>query len=216
MLGLGLAGIAPVGMILLNTMQASGLFTKKVYLFGGIVLFETALLGFVSSVILGNGISNIAQTLGQLPNIAWVWIYVVLIAALLAWGIKRLLTVEKLNSQNSQKSRKSIYATAIFMIYTAIVEPTFLAVLALSGQVNNIPLSLLYKLIWVLKPKPALLVDFGFMCNKHHLFIDKFNAFYDRYRQPIKCGITGLIFLSALVLLIDLSFYWLLDNWFSG
>ncbi|EMB57481.1 hypothetical protein LGW20_03605 [Streptococcus mutans] len=51
-------------MILLITMQAAGLFTKKVYLFGGIVLFETALLGFVSSVILGNGISNIAQTLG--------------------------------------------------------------------------------------------------------------------------------------------------------
>ncbi|MFC2365069.1 MAG: hypothetical protein ACFNL8_01690 [Streptococcus mutans] len=65
-------------MILLITMQAAGLSTKKVY------LFETALLGFVSSVILGNGISNIAQTLGQLPNIAWVWIYVVLIAALLA------------------------------------------------------------------------------------------------------------------------------------
>ncbi len=64
MLGLGLAGIAPVGMILLITMQAAGLFTKKVYLFGGIVLFETALLGFVSSVILGNGISNIAKTLG--------------------------------------------------------------------------------------------------------------------------------------------------------
>ena len=60
MLRLGLAGIAPVGMILLNTMQAAGLFTKKVYLFGGI-----------------------AQTLGQLPNIAWVWIYMVLIAALL-------------------------------------------------------------------------------------------------------------------------------------
>ncbi|MCB5023667.1 hypothetical protein LGX01_07250 [Streptococcus mutans] len=84
MLGLGLAGIAPVGMILLITMQAAGLSTKKVYLFGGIVLFGTALLGFVSSVILGNGISNIAQTLGQLLNIAWVWIYVVLIAALLA------------------------------------------------------------------------------------------------------------------------------------
>lgn len=30
------------------------------------------------------------------------------------------------------------------MIYTAIVEPTFLAVLALSGQVNNIPLSYRY------------------------------------------------------------------------
>ncbi|PNM01784.1 hypothetical protein A6J86_002640 [Streptococcus mutans] len=51
-------------MILLITMQAAGLSTKKVYLFGGIVLFETALLGFVSSVILGNGISNIAQILG--------------------------------------------------------------------------------------------------------------------------------------------------------
>ncbi|MCB4999363.1 hypothetical protein LGW34_06960 [Streptococcus mutans] len=71
------------------------------------------------------------------------------------------MTVEELNSQNSPKSRKGIYATVIFMIYTAIVEPTFLAVLALSGQVNNIPLSLLYKLIWVLKPKPVLLVDFG-------------------------------------------------------
>ncbi|AFM82102.1 hypothetical protein SMU93_04752 [Streptococcus mutans 21] len=35
------------------------------------------------------------------------------------------MTVEKLNSQNSPKSRKGIYATAIFMIYTAIVEPNF-------------------------------------------------------------------------------------------
>ncbi|EMC45226.1 hypothetical protein [Streptococcus mutans] len=50
------------------------------------------------------------------------------------------MTVEELNSQNSPKSR---------------------AVLVLSGQVNKIPLLLLYKLIWVLKPKPALLVDFG-------------------------------------------------------
>ncbi|BAQ23605.1 uncharacterized protein SRT_03440 [Streptococcus troglodytae] len=207
-LGLGLAGIDPVGMILLIAMQAAGLSKKRVYLFGSLVLFGTVLLGFVLSIILGNGISNIAQALGQLPNIAWVWIYVVLIAALIAWGVKRLLTVEELNSQSSQKSNKGIYAAAIFMIYTAIVDPTFLAVLALSGQVNNALLSLLCNLIWVLiSQSPLFLLILAVMSNKHHLFIDKFNAFYDRCRQPIKCGITGLIFLSALVLLIDLSFY---------
>lgn len=216
-IGLALAGIDPVGMILLMTMQAMGLSPKKVYLFGGLILFGTALLGFILSLILGNEISNLAQALGQLPDRVWVWIYLVLIAVLMTWGVKRLLAVEDLDSQNSQKNSKGIYAAAVFMIYTAIVDPTFLAVLALSGQVNNTFLSLLYNLLWVLiSQSPLFLLILAVMCNKHHVFISKFNAFYKRYRQPIRYGVTGIIFLSAIILIVDLSSYCFLDSWILG
>lgn len=216
-IGLALAGIDPVGMILLMTMQAVGLPLKKVYLFGGLILFGTALLGFSLSLILGNGISNLAQALGQLPDRVWVWIYLVLIAVLIAWGIKRLLAIEDLGNQNSQKNSKGIYAAALFMISTAIMDPTFLAVLALSGQVNNTLLSLLYNLLWVLiSQSPLFLLILAVMCNKHHVFIGKFNTFYKRYRQPIRCGITGMIFLSAIILITDLSSYCFLDSWLLG
>lgn len=215
--GLGFVGIDPVGMILLLTMQAAGLSNKKAYLFGTLVLFGTALLGFILSILLGDSLSHIVQALNQLPNIAWIWIYVVLIAVLIAWGVKRLLTAEELENANSQKNSKGIYAVAAFMIYTAIVDPTFLAVLALSDQVDNTLLSLLYNLIWVLiSQSPLFLLILAVMCNKHHVFIDKFNAFYERYKQPIKYGITGIIFLSALVLIADLSSYCISDSWLLG
>ena len=51
--GLGLAGIDPIGMMLLVTMQTAGLSKTKAYLYGGLVLFCTAILGFVLSSLLG-------------------------------------------------------------------------------------------------------------------------------------------------------------------
>ncbi|MEY8701155.1 hypothetical protein AALH12_08205 [Streptococcus ferus] len=97
---LGFAGIDPVGMMLLITMQTAGLSKKKAFLYRGLVLFGTAILGFILSSLLGRGLSDLASSIDNFSNTVWVWINLVLILILTAWGIKRL-------SAKEQKEKKT-------------------------------------------------------------------------------------------------------------
>lgn len=216
-ISLGLAGIDPVGMMLLVTMQTAGLSKKKAYLYGGLVLFGTAVLGFILSSLLGKGLSDLASSIDNFSNTVWVWINLALILILTVWGIKRLLAKEQTEKETGQKSSKDVYAAAAFMIFTALTDPTFLAVLALSGQVNNLFLSILYNLLWVfISQAPLFLFLLAIVFNKHHVFIDKFNTYYEKYKKPINYAVTGLIFLAALVFVADLAVYWLSGTWLLG
>ncbi|MFC3932977.1 hypothetical protein ACVR0S_08695 [Streptococcus dentapri] len=216
-ISLGLAGIDPVGMMLLVTMQAAGLSKKKAYLYGGLVLFGTAVLGFILSSLLGRGLSDLASSIDNFSNTVWVWINLALILILTVWGMKRLSTEEQKENESGQKNSRGVYAAAVFMMFTALTDPTFLAVLALSGQVNNLLLSILYNLLWVfISQAPLFLLLLAIVFNKHHVFIDKFNTYYKKYKKPINYAVTGLIFLAALVFVADLIVYWFSGAWLLG
>ena len=215
--GLGLAGIDPIGMMLLVTMQTAGLSKTKAYLYGGLVLFGTAILGFVLSSLLGRGLSDLASSINNFSNTVWVWIYLALILILTSWGIKRLSAKEQKEKEKDQESSKGVYGAAAFMIFTALTDPTFLAVLALSGQVNHLLLSVLYNLLWVfISQAPLFLLLLAIMFNKHHVFIHKFNTYYKKYKQSINCTVTGLIFFSVFIFVADLIVYWFSGTWLLG
>ena len=214
---LGLAGIDPIGMMLLVTMQTAGLSKTKAYLYGGLVLFGTAILGFVLSSLLGRGLSDLASSINNFSNTVWVWIYLALILILTSWGIKRLSAKEQKEKEKDQESSKGVYGAAAFMIFTALTDPTFLAVLALSGQVNHLLLSVLYNLLWVfISQAPLFLLLLAIMFNKHHVFIHKFNTYYKKYKQSINCTVTGLIFFSVFIFVADLIVYWFSGTWLLG
>lgn len=215
--GLGLAGIDPIGMMLLVTMQTAGLSKTKAYLYGGLVLFGTAILGFVLSSLLGRGLSDLASSINNFSNTVWVWINLAFILILTVWGIKRLLVKEQTEKESGQESSKGVYGAAAFMIFTALTDPTFLAVLALSGQVNHLLLSVLYNLLWVfISQAPLFLLLLAIMFNKHHVFIHKFNTYYKKYKQSINCTVTGLIFFSVFIFVADLIVYWFSGTWLLG
>ena len=214
---LGFAGIDPVGMMLLITMQTAGLSKKKAFLYGGLVLFGTAILGFILSSLLGRGVSDLASSIDNFSNTVWVWINLALILILTVWGIKRLLAKEQKEKEKGQKSSKGVYTAAAFMTFTALTDPTFLAVLALSGQVNHLFLSVLYNLLWVLiSQAPLFLLLLAIVFNKHHIFIDKFNAYYEKYKRPINYAVTGLIFFSVFIFVANLIVYWFSGTWLLG
>ena len=214
---LGLAGIDPIGMMLLVTMQTAGLSKTKAYLYGGLVLFGTAILGFVLSSLLGRGLSDLASSINNFSNTVWVWIYLALILILTSWGIKRLSAKEQKEKEKDQESSKGVYGAAAFMIFTALTDPTFLAVLALSGQVNHLLLSVLYNLLWVfISQAPLFLLLLAIVFNKHHMFIDKFNTYYEKYKRPINCAVTGLIFFTVFIFVADLIVYWFSGTWLLG
>lgn len=214
---LGLAGIDPVGMMLLITMQIAGLSKKKAFLYGGLVLFGTAILGCILSSLLGRGLSDLASSIDNFSNTVWVWIDLAFILILTVWGIKRLLVKEQTEKESGQESSKDVYGAAAFMIFTALTDPTFLAVLALSGQVNHLLLSVLYNLLWVfISQAPLFLLLLAIVFNKHHVFIHKFNIYYKKYKQSINCTVTGLIFFSVFIFVADLIVYWFSGTWLLG
>ena len=112
---LGFAGIDPVGMMLLITMQTAGLSKKKAFLYGGLVLFGTAILGFILSSLLGRGLSDLASSIDNFSNTVWVWINLALILILTAWGIKRLSAKEQKEKEKGQKNSKGVYTAAAFV-----------------------------------------------------------------------------------------------------
>lgn len=220
-LGLGLAGIDPVGMMLLIAAMTAGASKKQIYLYGLLVLAGTTILGLTLSAILGAGFaqitSHIEGAINSFSDRTWTWISFVIIAVLLYFASKRLLAKDKKEEGAGAKGGKGLIAGAGFMVFTAITDPTFIALMGLAGQVNNLALSILYSLLWTLISQASLFLLIGAVIfGKHEIFIDKFNRFYQRYKIRIDQTITGLLFLLALVFIADLVYFWLTGIWLIG
>ncbi|HFI0120230.1 TPA: hypothetical protein ACGOWV_001073 [Streptococcus suis] len=219
-LGLGLAGIDPVGMLMLIAHLAAGGSKRQAILFAGLILSGTTLLGLILSTLLGSSLNKLSDLIGevgaainQLPDASWIWIDIVLIALLIYWGIRRDNQKEYKEKQ-SEKKATSIWAGVIFMIVSALTDPSFLAVLAISGYGNQLLLSLLYCTVWVLLSQaPLFLLTIAVIFNQHERFVLTFNAFVDKYRPKLHRGLTILIYVLAGVFTLDLALYLITGNW---
>lgn len=219
-LGLGLAGIDPVGMMILMAAMTGGASKRQMYTYAALVLFGTTVFGLTLSSILGAGFSRLSSELSgavdSLSDTTWTWISVVIIAVLLYFAISRLFAKDE-EAVEEKKSNKGLLAGAGFMVFTAITDPTFIALMGLSAEVNNLALSVLYSLLWTLISQAPLFLLIGAVAlGKHQAFIAKFNQLYSRYKAKIDKGITGLLFLLALVFIVDLVYFWLTGVWIIG
>lgn len=219
-IGLGLAGIDPVGMLVLMGSLSTGLSKQKALLFGLLVLFGTSLTGTIFSELLGstlrqlgNVLSKSVTILNNVPDIGWVIFNLVVIIALIYWGLQRD-NKKHILEEKGQKSSKGLWFGAVFMIFTAVTDPSFLAVLALSGHKGNIILSFLYSFIWtILSQAPLFLLMVAILFNQHVRFVTKFNQMREKYQHLIHNFLTGLIYLIALVFVADLLSFLSTGQW---
>lgn len=219
-LGLGLAGIDPVGMMILITAMTAKASKKQIYTYGILVLLGTTALGLTLSSLLGAGFAQIGShvegAINSFSDTTWTWISFAIIAVLLLFAVKRLVKKDVEEKEDS-KGGQGLLAGAVFMVFTAITDPTFIALMGLAGQVNNLALSILYSLLWTLVSQAPLFLLIGAVASgKHQIFIDKFSQMYSRYRAKIDTGITGLLFILAFVFLVDLLYFWMTGIWLLG
>ncbi|WP_057491750.1 hypothetical protein [Streptococcus orisasini] len=216
--GLGFAGIDPVGMLLLLGGLAKGFDKKKALIFTLGVFLGTSLLGTVLSAIFGNRLSyvieNLLSSLFKLPDSLWVVIYIFTIFFLVILGLKRLRAIEKTAQDKAAKGgEKGLWGMIDIMIVTALIDPTFIAVLALSGR-QHLILAFMSNLIWVvLSQLPLFLLTLTILTNKHLAFTKWFNKLVAKHRQPVRNMVTGLVFLATFVLCSDLITYLITGTW---
>lgn len=211
-LSLGIAGIDPVGMMLLIAAMTKGFTKRQSITYALLVFLGTAATGTLLSAVFGarltSLISRLLSNFIALPDAVWVLIYVLVILLLVTWAVKRVLHKEKADTEKAKKGvGKGVYGMAAFMVFTAIVDPSFLAVLALSSR-HCFLLAFFYNSLWVLLSQlPLALLTVAVLFNQHQSFIEKYNYFYDRYQAKISLAITSFIFLVAAGFLLDLVSY---------
>ncbi|MGT2912089.1 hypothetical protein ACVR1I_10330 [Streptococcus cameli] len=112
-----------------------------------------------------------------------------------------------------KESQKGLWGMIGFMLITALIDPTFIAVLALSGR-QNIVLAFFSNFIWgILSQLPLLLLALAILTNKHQKFTEKFNQFTAKNRQLTRQMMTGLFFLVSLILCSDLATNLITGSW---
>ncbi|KXT67242.1 hypothetical protein [Streptococcus gallolyticus] len=216
--GLGLAGIDPVGLFVLMAAMTAGLSRQKAIQFGLFVLLGTVFLGVSVSLLVGTSLSRLSGYVNNLSNNTWIVIDFALVLGLGGLGLYRLLVKsKKSNREDSQKTFKSIYVAAIFMIFTALTDATFLAVLALSAREDSIILSTIYTFLWTLiSQSPLFFLVGAVVFNKHKNVIPKFTTFYDRYRLQFQKALSYFLIILAFIFVVDLYVYFTSGIWLIG
>ena len=141
-------------------------------------------------------------------------VYIAIIAFLVMLGVRRIRTIEKTAQDKVVKgSQKGLWGMIGFMMFTALIDPTFVAVLALSGR-QNIVLAFISNFIWIiLSQLPLFLLTLAVLTNKHQKFTERFNQFTAKNRQLVRHIVTGLVFLASFILCSDLVTYLITGTW---
>lgn len=212
-LGLGLAGIDPVGMLLLFSFLSQGLSRQKAILFGVGTLAGTTLLGAGLSLLLGNTLQHLANLLQTLPNVAWIWFNAVLVLALVVWGFYRLHHPEH-HEKKAEKTPKGMIPALGFMIVSPLLDPTFIGMMTVSSQHGLVMQPFLDAFLWTLiSQSPLFLLTGAVMFGVHEKLVLAINGFRKKYHAVIHKLVTALIFLAASVFLADIVMYCVTGTW---
>ncbi|MBY5025633.1 hypothetical protein [Streptococcus suis] len=217
-LGLGLAGIDPTGMVMLIPYLNDKQSKKKATLFGLSILFGVATLGGVLSGVLGQLVSTAEGFFNSLEDDIWVVLTALVILFLLYIGINRLKDKGKKQSEKAEKgSGKGFWFVIGLNIVLALTDPTFVSVVTIGGHKSELLSSFLYALLWVLiSQSPLFLLVGAVLLGKHEQFISAFQSWKEKHSATLSVIVTALIFISAGVLLLDLVVYYLSGNWLLG
>lgn len=202
--GLGLAGIDPVGMLLLLRFLTQGLSRRRAVLFGAAALLGTALLGGVLSFLLGSTVQRLSDEISALPEGLWVWFNVALTVALLMWGVYRLKHPEH-HDRKADKTPRGMIPALLFLISTPLLDPTFVGMLAMASQHGAPWQPLADAFLWtLLSQSPLFLLTGAVMAGKHEKMVQLIDRFRTKNRNILHQTVTVLIFLSAAFFLADL------------
>lgn len=215
-IGLGLAGIDPLGALLVASAVAAGMKKRDVVTFGLVVLLGTIIMGVALSLGLGASTAALVERLNYLPDGVWVVVSMATIALLWGWAIKRVFAKKPKAKSDKQSKwlKRGAWALAGFFLVTTLADPSYLALIAAAGHQQSFWLALAGHTIWILVSQFMLFVLVGaVMLGKHKSVLAKMKAFQKRHSQKISWSITGIIFAAGLVFLIDLFSFWVSGKW---
>lgn len=220
-LGLGLAGFDIFGALIILTALASKVSKREIMTFTLIALLGTVALGTAAALLLGEGVRMITEFFNNLPDVLWVVLDLLVAILLFVWaGVRIVRTVKKQKVTKEPKSgffRRSLVAVGVLYAISAFIDPSFLALIALSSRGDSLVIIVLTQLIWILvSQSPLFALSIAVALGVHEKFVDWFNRVREKYRTIITTIITGLIVLFGTLITADLVVFLITGQWLLG
>ncbi len=225
---LGLAGMDPTGAVVIITALAMGIKKNKIILFIATVFFGTILLGLIASnFIVDIGVDFISNLFNYIPDYIYMLLEFIIGFILLKWFIDRTFFKEKKESNENKKEsiftryiKKSLFLVGVLFSALALTDPSFLALITLVGQSDNIVEMILANVAWVIISQlPIFILLIAIVLNKHEKMIEYCKnkiATGKRVTQikKVMYVILSIIILIASILSITESIYFFItDTW---
>ena len=221
-IGLGLAGIDPLGALIVASAVAAGMKKRQVATFALVVFGGTVAMGVALSLGFGASTTALVEKFNYLPDGVWVAVNLAVIALLWGRALKRILlkksgaNSDAANPDNKQNKwlKRGIWALSGFFLLTTLADPSYLALIAAAGHQQSFWLALVGHTIWVLVSQFMLFVLVGaVMLGKHQPVVAKMKLLQKRHGQKIGWVLTGIIFMVGMVFLVDLASFWASGSW---
>lgn len=174
--GLGIAGIDPLGAILLMSAIAAQFTRTRIILFTVTVFLSTIAAGTILSLLGAGFISSINDFIPVSTSSVWLIINLVIATIILVWLVRRKLTENKPKKEKPSKQLNSsfyaVIATGILFGAGSVFDPTFLAAISLAAQSDDLFTILLMHSIWIIISQIMLFVLFiAYLYGKHEKVI---------------------------------------------
>ena len=221
---LGAAGFDPSGAVVIITALTMGAKKKDICTFAITTFSGTVIVGVACSYLLGNSIKYIADWLNYIPDSIWLVLELVVVCALFKWFIDRMLCrkdkEKKAESFLSRYIKKGLFLVGAFFAATALTDPSFIAIITLSGHNMHFAEVLLANTVWILiSQSPVFILTAAVFLGKQERIIafvqNKFkeSRLVKRIRIAAPKLLTAVILIAALVLLADALSYCTTGAW---
>lgn len=218
-LGLGLAGIDILGVVVITTALSVGASKRSVVLFALTTLIATVIIGVVFSLLLDTSVARISQFVDTLPDYVWVIVNALFAGVLLTWVTARIFKktprVKKTETSRVTKwIKSSLFIVGIFFAVSALADPSFLALIAVSAQNDSFLLVITANILWILiSQAPLFALAIAVLFNKHKPLLKWFERVKITYAKQLHVALTILILMCALLLIADLVAFFVSNNW---
>ncbi|PID33065.1 hypothetical protein CR969_02725 [Candidatus Saccharibacteria bacterium] len=219
-LSLGLAGIDPLGMLLLAAARASGMRRRPIALFGITVLVGTIAFGVGVTLLLGGQIHAIAQWFNNAPDELYVILQLLITGMLIIWGTRRI--IRQLRAEPVAKSESNLVkflrfgAIPVGLLFTLsmAIDPSFLALIPLSAHSSNLVLTILVFTIWItVSQSPLFLFVIASCLNADKKLILWIQKVQKRHAKRINTIINVCILIAAGILSTDVFWFLATGKW---
>lgn len=208
-LGLAIAGIDPVGAILLAGAISASLAKSKVIGFTLSALLGTVIAGTVFSVI---GIRFIDQIKSLFPSLSsgiWVYVNIALALLILVW-LYRQLWRKTDTKQKPAKKRKlqgslfTVVGLGIVFGASSVLDPTFVAAIGVAAQTENVLVIVGLHTVWITISQFMLFgLLIAYLLGKHHQLLNWSKTFWHKHKPGFIKVVHFAAFAVSLILVID-------------
>jgi hypothetical protein len=218
-IGLGIAGVDPLGALLLMSAITAGMSSLKIKLFTITVFVSTILTGVLLS-FLGTGI--IERLKGSLPGESsgvWLYVNIAIAVVIIVWLVRKARHKPTPDTKKDRKSLQgnslTVFTVALLFGVGAIFDPTFLANISFAAQTENAATVIIMHTLWITISQIMLFALFiAYLFGKHEKLVLKSRSLWKRHRKLFSNIIFGAGVLAVILLLADSLNFLLSGNYF--